>query len=227
MKTCARTKPSTVISGPRWLAYAAAGAATSLVAATSAEAEIHYSGILNFEFNGRSQVESFRLTNNVQLNFSRFTYSTVAGDLVAVNGAARSEEICKANWMSPYFADKVSFGQKISHGQFDAHFHQRAMVSLYGAGLFRRPGEGYVAFRFDDGQGKQYGWARVKMGKAPYHKFILEDYAFADPGESITAGQTSSTNSGAIPVSGSLGVLALGAVGLVAWRKSRSQDAKL
>jgi len=216
-------RKSAAIPSPRWLAYATAGVATSLAASTSTEAEIHYSGILNFEFSGRSQVESFRLTNNVQLNFSRFTYSAIAGDLVAVNGAARSEEVRKANWRSPYFAEKLSFGQKGSHGQFDAQFHQRAMVSLYGNGQFRRPGEGYVAFRFDDGQGKQYGWARVRMGREPQHKFVLEDYAFADPGEGITAGQTGSTSDDAIPVSGSLGGLALGVVGLLAWRKSRSR----
>ena len=47
--------------------------------------------------------------------------------------------------------------------------------------------------------------------------FKLLDYAYADPGESSTAGQTSSNEPGA--EKGSLGWLALGAVGSLAWRK--------
>jgi MYXO-CTERM domain-containing protein len=55
--------------------------------------------------------------------------------------------------------------------------------------------------------------------------FKLVDYAYADPGESIKAGQTSSDEQA--PDEGSLGWLALGAVGLFAWRKSRSLTARL
>ena len=48
--------------------------------------------------------------------------------------------------------------------------------------------------------------------------FKVLDYAYADPGEPIQAGQTSDE-----PVTGmdSLGLLAAGAAGLAAWRKSR------
>ena len=133
-----------------------------------------------------------------------------------VFNAARSNEIAFPDRNHPYFADKLSFGQKVSSARFDDHFFQRAMVSLYGSGEFNTPGPAFMAFRFDDGGGTQYGWARVRMGAAPKHKFILKDFAFADPGESITAGQTSSSNSDAVPASGSLGMLALGAAGLAA-----------
>ena len=51
--------------------------------------------------------------------------------------------------------------------------------------------------------------------------FWLVDYAYADPGEPIRAGQTSSNDM--VPNEGSLGGLALGAAGLLAWRKRRSQ----
>jgi MYXO-CTERM domain-containing protein len=50
--------------------------------------------------------------------------------------------------------------------------------------------------------------------------FWLVDYAYADPGESIRAGQTSSNDA---PELESLGGLALGAAGLLAWRKRRSR----
>jgi len=53
--------------------------------------------------------------------------------------------------------------------------------------------------------------------------FKLVAYAYADPGEPITAGQRPSDEQA--PDEGSLGWLALGAAGLLAWRKSRSRTA--
>jgi hypothetical protein len=232
MKNRAQNRHSTTISNPRWLAYAAAGAATSLGWAGSAEAEIHYSGIVNFTFADGSQFKSFRLTNRVGLQFSRFTYFPFgsAGDLVSIAGARRSHQV-RADSRNDYFAEKLSFGQQVSTGLFNSHFFQRAMVSLYGDGQFNGPGEAFVAFRFDDGRGKQYGWARVQMGKAPKHKFILKDYAYSDVGDRIRAGQKSSDemvpeeSDDMVPEEGSLGALTLGAAGLLAWRKRRSQAA--
>ena len=95
---------------------------------------------------------------------------------------------------------------------------------------------GFVGFRFSSGAGIQYGWARVRMGGTTRNNaFKLIDYAYAEPGEAIGA-------SGGIPRAGedgqdmgdrrapdegSLGGLALGAVGLLAWRKGRSRTARL
>ena len=53
------------------------------------------------------------------------------------------------------------------------------------------------------------------------HDFMLVDYAYADPGEPIRAGQTSSNET--VPDESSLGWLAVGAAGLLAWRKRRSR----
>ena len=93
---------------------------------------------------------------------------------------------------------------------------------LQGQGMHR--GIGFIGFRFNNGAGVQYGWARIKMkGGGPAQHFILLDYAYADPGERLTAGQTSEgiLSDEQAPDQGSLGGLALGAVGLLAWRKSR------
>ncbi|MBA3650720.1 MAG: hypothetical protein H0W66_04365, partial [Chthoniobacterales bacterium] len=80
-------------------------------------------------------------------------------------------------------------------------------------------------FRFDNGAGTQYGWARVRMGgQNTNFAFTVLDYAWADPGEKIRPGQTSSSTGNA-PVEGSLGVLALGAAGLTVWRQRRKQAA--
>jgi hypothetical protein len=90
---------------------------------------------------------------------------------------------------------------------------------------------GFIGFRFNNGSGIQYGWARIKLAgfmeqRLPYR---LLDYAYADPDEPIRAGQTSSdqqaldqgSDDEQVPDEGSLGGLALGAIGVLAWRESR------
>jgi hypothetical protein len=51
------------------------------------------------------------------------------------------------------------------------------------------------------------------------------DYAWGDPGDRIKTGQKSSAGNmvDAVTESGSVGLLALGAAGLIAWRKRRGQ----
>jgi hypothetical protein len=84
-------------------------------------------------------------------------------------------------------------------------------------------GTDFVGFRFNNGSGLQYGWARVRMdGAASRFSFTVLDYAWADPGEPIKAGQTSSSGM-VIPEEGSLGGLALGAIGIALWRKRRKR----
>ena len=64
------------------------------------------------------------------------------------------------------------------------------------------------------------------MRGAPDNAFKVIDYAWADPGESINAGQTTESDQAAdsVPQSGSLGLLALGAIGLSAWRRRRQDE---
>jgi hypothetical protein len=65
-----------------------------------------------------------------------------------------------------------------------------------------------------------------------FHAFILRDFAYGDVGDRIRAGQTSSSemvpqeSNDIAPQEGSLGALALGAAGLLAWRKRRSRAAR-
>ena len=82
----------------------------------------------------------------------------------------------------------------------------------------------------------QYGWVRIKWGGCSANKYIVRDYAWGDPGDKIKAGQTHlhEDDTQIVPQAvkkpaaaphadsqGSLGLLALGALGLRAWRKSR------
>jgi hypothetical protein len=94
-------------------------------------------------------------------------------------------------------------------------------------GQFDGKGLGFIGFKFNNGSGDQYGWTRIEMqkGRNPNQNFKLLDYAYGDVGDSIAAGQKS--GHAMVTGEGSLGLLALGAVGLLAWRKSRSQAAQL
>ena len=223
-------KPSSV-ANKRWAAYAAAGVATALASTNSAEAVIHYSGPLDLRFHegGRSfsldqPSDFFRLS--IYLN----SYNEGLGHFKISGVATAAFRGFPANHY--YYASKLRFGQRVSTGSFT----QPPPLDFIGGiligdafgigdryGQFGSPGPGFIGFRFNNGAGIQYGWARVKM---PQHfteelPFELSDYAYADPGEPITAGQRSSDEKA--PDQGSLGWLALGASGLLAWRKSRSR----
>ena len=118
---------------------------------------------------------------------------------------------------------------KLSRGQFISGRPFLARESGLIAGSFdvcsQQFGDGeigFIGFKFNNGSGDQYGWVRIKMGNRA--DFWLIDYAYADPGEPIRAGQMSSND--IVPEEGSLGGLALGAAGLLAWRKRRSRAAR-
>lgn len=77
---------------------------------------------------------------------------------------------------------------------------------------------GFIGFKFDVANGTQYGWVRINVDTgAPTHEFTVVDYASGDPGQRILTGQTSVPDSG-----GSLGLLAIGCAGLLAWRAQRA-----
>ena len=104
-------------------------------------------------------------------------------------------------------------------------------------GLLRLEIPGLVTnARFSSGAGAQYGWVRIQWAGCPDDDFIVKDYAWGDPGDQIKTGQKqlregeavvappAAKGADAAPLAdakGSLGLLALGAVGLQAWRKSR------
>jgi hypothetical protein len=99
-----------------------------------------------------------------------------------------------------------------------------ALLTYSGQGNFAHTGIGAIGFKFDVGNGIQYGWARVKVQRSERYKYLIKDYAWGDVGDSIKTGQRSSTDGGvaARPESGSLGMLALGAAGLNVWRQTRN-----
>ncbi len=233
-------KASASISATRWTAYARAAGAAAITGAGTAEATIMYSGPINHSFNapaGMFSVARFPLDqpgDSIGGQFSRsgggsgaalfFLHVPPFGTPQAVAGFI-------GNGLNAFqYASKLSFGQQISRQPFVAGYGRLALptgapgpdpVGSYAQ--WQDPGSGFVGFRFNVGDGFQYGWARINTEGAPGNVFTLIDYAFADPGERITAGQTSSAS---VPESGgSLGLLALGCAGLLAWRAARRESA--
>jgi MYXO-CTERM domain-containing protein len=229
MKSLRRTS-SLSISETRWLAYATAGVASAFGLSSSAEAEIHYSGNVSIQLTGNAQA-SLPLSNGASLVFenifrgSTFLQSFFFSIKGVIFGSAWESRI--HHWLSNLAPrENVSAGNFYSvagepdHGVVFENWSDGNFQPFYGD-------RGFIGFRFDNGKGTQYGWGRIQT-KRDFHNRaheVIKDYAWADVGEDIRTGQTSSSGDmvNTVTDSGSVGLLALGAAGLVAWRKRRKQ----
>jgi hypothetical protein len=121
MKTRPSDRQIATVSNSRWLAYAAAGAATALAGSNSAEAAIHYSGPLRVHFPpDENKTKTFPLDQSDDfLFFERDTFVfqqalfTCGGNLSdAFRGHA-------SRYGYNHYVSKLSFGENISAGNFE------------------------------------------------------------------------------------------------------------
>ena len=233
----------------RWTSYAIAAGATAVAGTPTAEAEIHYSGPINFKFESRlSETHSFPLSQGAVLVGIREEVGFYEHDAYfKIQGAAVSNELREYPLTSsfPYSNSLVAAlprGSVVSQGYFRRFGFGRLQYYNCGWPNWFEPGTHAIGFRFNSGRGMQYGWVRIKFAGCGFpadNKFIVKDYAWGDPGDQIKTGQKqlhedkaqiappSTKSTGAAPLSGtqgSLGLLALGGVGLQAWRRSRRVD---
>jgi hypothetical protein len=242
VKTDQRTRRASKLPDLRWTSYAIAAGATAAGSIAAAEAEIHYSGPVDYEFRGHStfRTHAFPLSNGAHLT-----------------GALN--HVPFLNYDYAYFGVKAAVSNSVrGPGSVDGFFRVAGLPvrSVVSAGTFfptnfgfatmqngdcdspywQEPGVYYVGFRFNTGAGPQYGWVRIRWRGCPANYFIVKDYAWGDVGDQIKTGQKR-LNSDATsaqpsdkgdtplaPAEGSLGLLALGAAGLRAWRKCRLAD---
>jgi MYXO-CTERM domain-containing protein len=241
------------IEQKRWAAYASAVLASGFTfsVAESAEAEIHYSGLIHQEvpfgscyfynfhylFRCYDGIITLPLRNEGVIKahhrpfvscYARcYTYGSGSAFLAisapgaAVRGAVTGNGLGSISRLLP--GDLVSAGP-FERGNF-GFLAERCYSQHYechtAAGQFQALGQGFAGFKFNNGAGEQYGWIRVRMGGAPGNTFGVVDYAYGDPGEVVRAGQKMSHSS---PGLESLGGLALGAAGLLAWRRRRANQ---
>ena len=230
-----RQKPARINSA-RWAAYATASAATAMACPQAAEADIHHVTV-NEALDGaghsmNAELRQFPLQPGAYLTFLQVHNTAanrgLAGFYFGTSGALSAQFIGVAGTyggLAFHYVGKLNFGENITGG----NFLPNAGRMRFGASnpLASGPGypnsqwasitTGYMAFKFNVGGGTQYGWAQIHMNGPSTNTFTLIDYAFADPGQAIVAGQ--------IPEPGSLGLLAAGAVGLLLWRQSRAKQA--
>jgi hypothetical protein len=225
MQARARTTDSTRIADSRWLAYATASAATMLTAANSVDAEIHYSGRLDVHF---------RLDSNESATFplgEAGAYILTGHQLLYGRSflevhALQTDEPLGYQIFETAYLHKLNrqSNRYISQHRSFLVFYNYATVLFDPAhhnGEFYKKGIGFVGYRFDNGAGVQYGWARVKMN-GEGTGFIFVDYAYGDPGDRIKPGQTGSSATDTVTDEGSVGFLALGASGLSLWRRRKN-----
>jgi hypothetical protein len=220
------------ISTGRWTAYMAAAAASTFAGAGSADAEIHYSGNVSIKLTGNAQA-SLPLSNGASLFFENtFGGSTFVQDFKfrivgVISGSARSAYSESA----VVFVSNLPRGVNVSDGRFGSVAGRPVgiLISNWSDGQFTPiggSGRGFVGFRFNTGNGIQYGWARIRTRNDNNNRIhdLIKDYAWGDPGDVILTGQTQSLEPAKVnSVSGSLGLLAFGAQGLDAWRLQRPE----
>ena len=241
METNLRSRKTLQFSHVRWTSYAIAAGATAVAGTPAAEAEIHYSGVINYKFDQHSrgdEAHSFPLSQGAFLLGFRYVRGRTANSAtLAIQGGAVSNAF---RIYSPSFADSVAAslprGSVVSQGYFNGFGWGRLQDYACEFPGFQQPGIYYAGFRFNSGAGTQYGWVRIRWGGCSWNGYIVRDYAWGDPGDKIKAGQTqlreevapqAAKGADAVPPAdsqGSLGLLALGAVGLQAWRRSRRAD---
>ena len=118
------------------------------------------------------------------------------------------------------YPSNLAYGANVSTQAFNILPGNRgdmAWGSGYSQSQFTAPGTGFVGFQFDLGGGTQFGYAEVVVNGVPDNRATFVQYSFGDVGEAITVGQVAA----AVPEPGALGILALGAVGVGAWRRRR------
>ena len=227
----------------RWSSYAIGAGATALVGISTADGEIHYSGLVNFKFDKHrpgSESHTFSLSQGVILGGYRYVRGAVDNSAgLFISGAAVSSGFRSVPSYATSIAASLLRGELVSAGPFNHFGSGRLQDYACEFPGFQEPGTYAAGFRFNNGAGIQYGWVRIKWGGCSRNSFIIKDYAWGDPGDKIKAGQTqldkeetqaapqAAKNADPMPVAGSagsLGLLALGAVGLRAWRKSRADS---
>ena len=244
VKTNRHSRQACKLPHLRWTSYAIAAGATAAGAIATAEAEIHYSGPVDYKFQGSSTFKTHRfpLSRGAYLigAINHVTWIGYDYAYFGVDNARVSNSVRGPGMVSGVFLLAALPGKSVvSDGNFfptpwygDAVMQSLDCINPY----WQDRGTYCVGFRFNDGGGPQYGWVRIRWSGCPANDFIVKDYAWGDIGDQIKTGQRqlhedetevapqAAKNADAAPMIdsvGSLGLLALGAVGLQAWRAKR------
>ena len=237
MTTKSRSRHRCSIKAARWASYALAAAATAVAASNDADAAIYYSGPVDKTV---SRSHTFKMTtlgrthrNGPPLPASgviaTFQVSGPVGRSydMAVQGPAEAAHVLGFKVGTYHYISRLGAGMNISAGPFTSN--NRLTEGRIGTLQYFGPeaggnsrwkdffGTAFMGFEFKNGGGATvYGWARITMNGTS--TFIVDDYAFGSAGQAIVAGEE------VVPEPASLGMLAIGAAGLLAMRKRRRRS---
>ncbi len=217
-----------------WGIYAAAAGAT-LAMASSAEAGVIYVNPTT-KPTARASANLFTAFQIDGLSFVLRDSGGSAGDLAfgwrgTDNHLSRRFFGNAATFSGESFVKNYSRGASILGGPNAGRIFQWVQTTGFNAGVQNGPfligQSGFAGFQLPASKGGGMGWLRIEI-LDPNHNGLPEelkaiDWAYNDSGGSITAGQ--GIPSGAPePGTAAMALLAMGAAGVLAWRKTRAQS---
>ncbi|MFC2149167.1 PEP-CTERM sorting domain-containing protein [Candidatus Auribacterota bacterium] len=188
--------------------------------AKTAEATIIYTDIedVYLDTNGENYAADLNNDATPEIKFRHFNnydfaYNTWDNSVVAYVGA-----------YSYLFASALNAGITPTQFAYDSDKFYMFYGNARSDGQWVDVQDKYFAIKFDISGNDHYGWVRLDVGsKAAGHNITIKDYAYQDtPDTFIEMGATS--GGGEVPEPSTLGVLALGALGVLYWKRRKKKE---
>lgn len=222
-------------SNTSWLAYSAVVSSVLAMSAT-VDAAVIYSGVQNITLpSGNNDSVSIDINGDAIDDLTFFTFNSntsggygYAGVLAGGNGVA-------INGLG-LIADKLDYGEIIDNRMlFVENGNEALLRSVDGSGSVNPLMEwgatstGIMGAKINVGANSYFTWIRVALtaGTSGYpDDFLIVDWAYDDTGAPILAGSALEytpppPSPSAVPLPGSLGLLAMGISGLAAFRRRK------